>query len=171
MVRSILLRGFDQDMAGKIGDHMEKHGVNFTRDTVPVQLTKTKEGKVLVKAENSKTKQVTEQEYDTVLFAIGRYAVTNGLNLDKIGVKLEKNGKVAVNEFEQSSVENIYSLGDCAEGRPELTPPAIKAGQLLARRLYADYKLPMDYINIATTVFTPLEYGACGLSEEDAKKK
>lgn len=54
------------------------------------------------------------------------------------------------------------------QGRPELTPVAIQAGKLLAQRLYNSGKTEMDYDNVATTVFTPLEYGCCGLSEETA---
>jgi thioredoxin reductase (NADPH) len=40
MVRSILLRGFDQDMANRIGNYMEKHGTKFIKDSVPVKLEK-----------------------------------------------------------------------------------------------------------------------------------
>lgn len=54
------------------------------------------------------------------------------------------------------------------QGKPELTPVAIQAGKLLAQRLYNNGKIEMDYDNVATTVFTPLEYGCCGLSEETA---
>ena len=60
-------------------------------------------------------------------------------------------------------------MGDVLEGKQELTPVAIQAGKLLARRLFSDSKLHCDYINVATTVFTPLEYGAIGLAEEDAE--
>jgi len=52
-----------------------------------------------------------------------------------------------------------------------LTPTAIKAGMLLSLRLFAGSSELMDYINVPTTVFTPLEYGCVGYSEEDAKKK
>lgn len=45
---------------------------------------------------------------------------------------------------------------------------AIHAGRLLARRLYAGGDQKMDYDNIATTIFSPLEYGCVGLSEEAA---
>ena len=45
--------------------------------------------------------------------------------------------KILTNEKDQTNVENIYSIGDVAYGRPELTPPAIMAGRLLAERLYA----------------------------------
>jgi thioredoxin reductase (NADPH) len=51
----------------------------------------------------------------------------------------------------------------------ELTPVAIKAGKLLSRRLFEGATDKMDYVNVPTTVFSPLEYGACGLSEVDAK--
>jgi thioredoxin reductase (NADPH) len=42
------------------------------------------------------------------------------------------------------------------EGRLELTPTAIMAGKLLARRLFAGSKIEMNYIYVPTTVFTPL---------------
>ena len=71
--------------------------------------------------------------------------------------------------FEQTNVPHIYALGDVLEGKQELTPVAIQAGKLLARRLFGDSKLHCDYINVPTTVFTPLEYGAIGLAEEDAE--
>ena len=48
---------------------------------------------------------------------------------------------------------------------------AIEAGVLLARRLYANSTVQCDYVNVPTTVFTPLEYGACGYSEEAAIKE
>lgn len=51
---------------------------------------------------------------------------------------------------------------------PELTPVAIHAGKLLSRRLFGGSTDQMDYTNVATTVFSPLEYGCVGLSEEQA---
>lgn len=86
---------------------------------------------------------------------------------------LYRNQKI-VTTFEQSSVDNIYAIGDVidetsANGRVlELTPVAIKAGQLLADRLFGKKDVKMDYNTVPTTVFTPLEYGAIGYSEEEA---
>lgn len=108
-------------------------------------------------------------QYDTVLFAIGRYAVTDGINLAAAGVTAEKNGKIKVNDQEQTNVSNIYAIGDVLYGQLELTPVAIKAGQLLSNRLFAGATAKMDYVNVPTTVFTPLEYGCCGLTEDEAK--
>jgi hypothetical protein len=65
-------------------------------------------------------------------------------------------------------VDTIYAIGDVLEDKPELTPMAIQSGRLLARRLCGVSDVLTDYVNVCTTVFTPLEYGCCGLAEEDA---
>uniref|UniRef100_A0A3P8ZZL7 Thioredoxin-disulfide reductase n=1 Tax=Esox lucius TaxID=8010 RepID=A0A3P8ZZL7_ESOLU len=151
MVRSILLRGFDQDMANRAGEHMEEHGVKFLRKYVPVK--------------------VSERD--------GVYDRDKGLHFLWLRFRSPpaspRNGKIPVNDEEQTNVPHIYAIGDILEGKWELTPVAIQAGKLLARRLYAGASLkvfhfcsPCDYVNVPTTVFTPLEYGACGLSEEKA---
>lgn len=174
MVRSILLRGFDQEIANKIGDYMEEHGVKFIRSFVPTkieQIEPGEPGKLRVTAKSSDGTEITE-EYNTVLLAIGRDACTRKIGLDTVGVKInEKTGKIPVNDEEQTNVPYIYAIGDVLEDKLELTPVAIQAGRLLARRLYGGSTVKCDYVNVPTTVFTPLEYGACGLSEENAMKK
>ena len=69
---------------------------------------------------------------------------------------------------DQTSVPNIYAIGDCCEGRLELTPTAIMAGRLLSARLFGKGTREMSYKYVPTTVFTPIEYGCCGYSHEDA---
>jgi len=151
---------------------MELYHTKFIKGATPLKLEKPDpNGRIRVtwKSENDGTE--SSDDFDTVLFAIGRYAVTQGLNLEAAGVKAEKNGKFNVNEYEQTNVPHIYAIGDVQNGRLELTPTAIKAGMLLVNRLFMGSTELMDYVNVPTTVFTPLEYGCCGLSELDAKIK
>ncbi|NWI04488.1 TRXR2 reductase, partial [Tichodroma muraria] len=97
---------------------------------------------------------------------------TKTLNLETIGVKTNsETGKIIVDASEATSVPHIYAVGDVTEGRPELTPTAIAAGKLLAQRLFGQSSELMDYDNVPTTVFTPLEYGCVGLSEEAAVQR
>lgn len=171
MVRSILLRGFDQQMAGKIGEFMEEHGVNFIRECVPTKIEKIEDGSPAKLKVTAKYNDGTEfvDEFNTVIFAIGRDACTGNIGLDKVGVALNpKNGKVIHDAAERTNVDNIFAIGDVLDDKPELTPVAIQAGKLLARRLTGVSNMLTDYVNICTTVFTPLEYGCCGLAEEDA---
>jgi len=171
MVRSIVLRGFDQDCASKIKEYMEAIGVKFIKPAVPTKIECIKEAEKGEAPElrvtfNQDGEEKTET-YNTVLFAIGRKPLTEKVNPDAIGLKYELNGKVPVNEMEQTNVENVYALGDIIKA-PELTPLAIQSGRLLAKRLFGESKLLTDYRNIPTTVFTPIEYGTCGMSEEEA---
>lgn len=172
MVRSIALRGFDQQMAGLVTDYMEAYGTKFAWKCVPKRVDKLSSGALQVTWTNTQTGTEQKDTYDSLLWAVGRAPETKALGLDKLGVQLNKEtGKLIVGADESTSVPNIYAFGDISEGRPELTPTAIKAGKLLARRLAGQSTELMDYDNVATTVFTPLEYGCVGLSEEEAEKR
>uniref|UniRef100_A0A914XA24 thioredoxin-disulfide reductase (NADPH) n=1 Tax=Plectus sambesii TaxID=2011161 RepID=A0A914XA24_9BILA len=177
MVRSILLRGFDQDMAARIGKHMEAEGIRFLRSAIPKSFEKLAEpadgkaGRIGVTFDIVREDGTTEtlvEEFETVLIAIGRDAVTDAVQLEKIGVRRAKNGKVVGRHEQSITVPYVYAIGDVLEGCPELTPVAIQAGKVLMRRLYTGNGEMTEYDQIPTTVFTPLEYGCCGLSEEAA---
>lgn len=177
-VRSILLRGFDQQVAEKLGDVMKDLGVKFVRPAIPSKIEKTAEGKLEVTLVDTKTgEEVGKDTYDSVFYATGRRADTSGIGLEAIGVKINPNGKIPV-VSEQTNVPHIYAIGDCTSvdvmfhdahwANPELTPVAVQVGELLAARIYGNGTEQMDYSLVATAVFTPVEYGCCGLSEEDA---
>ncbi|CAK8676960.1 thioredoxin reductase 2, mitochondrial-like [Clavelina lepadiformis] len=168
MIRSIPLRGFDQQIAHLIVEHMHEEGIKIWNSQVPVQVSKINSGSLEVISQlNDGT--TFANGFDTVLLAIGRLASTSELNLQNVGIKFnEENGKIFVDEFDMTNVGNIFAIGDVAVGRPELTPVAIKAGKHLARRLFDNSNELTDYNNVPTTVFTPLEYGCIGMSEEAA---
>lgn len=171
MVRSVLLRSFDQSAATRVGQYMELKGTKFIHHAIPENIEKLENGKKKVTWVN-KEGNLQSEEYDTVLVAIGRTANTAYLNLEAAGVKYDaENKKIYTNDADQTNVPHIYSLGDTAYGRPELTPPAVMAGKLLSERLFSGSRKLMNYKFIATTVFTPLEYGAIGYGEEEAIKK
>lgn len=121
-------------MADLVGEHMERMGVNFLREYVPIEVTKNSEtGKISVVG-RSKNGDEVFSGFDTVILAIGREACTGNLGLDKVPIQLNpRNKKIIVDEFEKSSVPNIYAIGDVIDGKPELTPVAIHAGKYLAQ--------------------------------------
>ena len=82
--------------------------------------------------------------------------------------------------WRRCSAPHVFAIGDVVDGEAleppsaltELTPVAIQAGRLLASRLFVDgFEGKMDYGLVPTTVYTPIEYGSCGLAEEDAIAK
>uniref|UniRef100_A0A6S9YRD9 thioredoxin-disulfide reductase (NADPH) n=2 Tax=Chrysotila carterae TaxID=13221 RepID=A0A6S9YRD9_CHRCT len=176
MMRSIPLRGFDQQMAKQVQTYMMEHGIPFIEGAVPTAVELLDSGKKKV-TWSLKDGSSASDEFDTVLLAIGRKVCTSDIGLDKAGVSLSPNGKVPV-ASERTNVPHIYAIGDIIDGdslsppsnTTELTPVAIQAGRLLADRLYAGATLEMDYTGVPTTVYTPLEYACIGLAEEDAIK-
>lgn len=186
MVRSVVLREFDQQMAGIIRDSMIERGVKFLFKCLPQAIEKLPTGQLGVKWVDNHGEEFTDV-FDTVLFAIGRRALTRELHLHKAGVEVTGDGEKIDAKNEQTNVPHIYAVGDVLyvslssfvvktnafmcfnlQKKPELTPVAIHAGRLLARRLFANSDQVMDYDNVATTVFSPLEYACVGLSEEEA---
>lgn len=174
-VRSILLRGFDRGCAEKIGAIMKELGTRFLPSgTLPIKI-----GRVSTPAPNSADeKRASEllevtfsdgrtETYDTVIYATGRLPSTqSGFEL----LKKTEDGHIIANANDETE-SGVFAVGDAVAQRPELTPAAVKAGQLLARRLFGNGKELMDYVHCPTTIFTPVEYGCCGLSEEDAIQK
>jgi thioredoxin reductase (NADPH) len=137
---------------------MQRHGTKIVTGVLPSSIQKLPSGRLLVSYGD------TTEEFDTVLEAIGRTPDLAGLNLTALqengraGVALHASGKI-VCENEQTSVPHVYAIGDIVQGAPELTPVAILAGRLLARRLFGSSVETIQYKNIATAVFTPLELG------------
>ena len=182
LVRSILLRGFDRDCAERIERDLTEKGVKFLYGVVPESIEETSQNRKQVTWKSSGNDEVDclnvphmqrSDVFDTVFAAVGRSADTSALGLDAVGVQYNlRNGKIFANAAEQTSVPHIYAIGDVMEGCPELTPVAIQAGRTLAKRLFQhDFHAQTDYHHIPTTVFTPLEYGTIGFSEEDALDK
>jgi thioredoxin reductase (NADPH) len=86
-IRSVPLRGFDLEVAEKLVGYMERHGTTFMRDSQPSAFEKTPEGKIKVTVTNTVFGSSFDAEYDTVVLAVGRNAVTEGLNLAAAGVE------------------------------------------------------------------------------------
>ncbi|KAJ2856762.1 Glutathione reductase [Coemansia erecta] len=111
--------------------------------------------------------------YDCVLWAVGRSPNTAPLNLAAVpGIQLNRTGHIIADEYQNTPVPGIYSLGDVF-GKSELTPVAIAAGRRLADRLFggaqfADSKL--DYVNIPTVIFGHPTAGTVGLTEDQARE-
>ena len=81
---------------------------------------------------------------------------------------MDSRGNIKVDEYQNTSVDNIYALGDVC-GKALLTPVAVSAGRKLAHRVFnneADSKL--DYSDIPTVVFSHPPIGTIGLTEEEA---
>lgn len=157
------LRNFDSYIIQALMEEMERTNLPLHTGKTPVSLEKTEDGLIQINFEDGSSH--TAQE---VLWAIGRKPNVEQLNLEAAGVQLTPSGHIAVDEYQETGVPGIYALGDVT-GEKELTPVAIKAGRLLAERLFNNKPTAkMDYTNIPTVVFSHPAIGTVGLTEEEA---
>lgn len=164
-----VLRAFDPVISDNITELYEKHGVNVHKNILSVKsVEKLSDGSLKVQLDDTKSIIV-----DELIWTIGRHTLVDALNLNAAGVKTNEKGIIAVDDYQNTSVPRIYSVGDVI-GKIDLTPVAIAAGRKLSTRLFGgeEYKdLKQDYNNVPSVIFSHPEAGSIGLSEPEAKKK
>lgn len=166
------LRSFDPMIQEVMVKHYEEGmGIHLHRHSKQTKIEKDEAtGKLRVHYEDSNGPGVIE-DVDTLLWAIGRAAEVGDLNLQAVGVKQGKKGSVVADEFQNTNIPGVYSLGDVS-GLLELTPVAIAAGRRLADRLFGGQKdAKLDYNNVPSVVFAHPEVGSIGLTEPEARAK
>eukprot|EP00899_Mesostigma_viride_P000873 jgi/Mesvir1/10787/Mv13842-RA.2 len=157
----IPLRGFDKDVREVVMANLQKRGIITHPLVTPTKIEKAADSLCLTL---SSGETLTG---DTVLFATGRHANVASLNLGAVGVELNAKGAIKVDELSQTSVPNIYAVGDVTD-RINLTPVALHEGECFVKTVFRGTPTPVDHADVASGVFCQPNVGVCGLSEEDA---
>ncbi|MGO1297495.1 MAG: glutathione-disulfide reductase [Vibrio sp.] len=158
------LRSFDPMVIDTLVEVMEAEGPTLHTHSVPKEVVKEADGSVTLHLENGQSQNV-----DTLIWAIGRHPATDAINLSATGVATNDKGFIKVDEYQNTSVNGIYCVGDIMEGGIELTPIAVKSGRLLSERLFNGQKeAKLDYNLVPTVVFSHPPIGTIGLSEPEA---
>lgn len=113
-----ILRSFDSIIKDTLLKEMQNVGVNFVFDSDVRAVSQEGSSK---KVKYTSAGVEGEQEFDCVLWAIGREPNIDGLNLKEVGVTTKGNGYIVVDEYQNTSVAGIHALGDVC-GEAELTP-------------------------------------------------
>jgi glutathione reductase (NADPH) len=167
------LRTFDPMIQNTMTAEYERVGIKIHKQSSQSKVERDEAtGKLTLHYEDSDGKGKLE-DLDTLIWAIGRSPEVEGLGLEKVGVKQDEKGHIIVDEYQNTSVEKIYAIGDVT-GKAELTPVAIAAGRRLATRLFGGEQfraLKLDYTNIPSVVFAHPEVGTIGLTEPEAIEK
>jgi glutathione reductase (NADPH) len=158
-----ILRGFDDDVRAHLRSEMEKEGISILTGCTVEGIEKSGEGYI------SHLSSGSSLASDQVMFAIGRHPNVRDLGLEMAGVDINPdNGGIAVNDYSQTSVPNIYAIGDVTN-RVNLTPVAIREGHAFADTVFGKRNVKADHIGVPTAVFTQPEIGTVGLTETQAR--
>ncbi len=159
-----ILRGFDDEVRGHMSEIICQHGVDL-HVGLEIERMEKRGKRIWVKGTDGR-----EDEFDQVLFATGRHPNTAGMGLAEAGVELGRWGEVKVDDYGQTSVPSIYAVGDVTN-RIQLTPVAIREGMAFVETVFNGNPTKPDHELVASAVFTTPEYGAVGLTEEQAREQ
>ena len=160
--------GMDREISNEFQKILSKQGIKFKMGS-KVESVKDKGENVLISYTNVKSSKKETLEVDKVLVSVGRKPYTEGLNLSKVGVKKDTKGRIEVNNKLQTSVDNIYAIGDVIKG-PMLAHKAEEEGIAVAEIL-AGQAGHVNYDVIPGVIYTSPEVATVGKTEEELKKE
>ena len=153
----------DAEISKELRKLLGRQGIRFHVDSKVVGVEHKGETRIVTVQTGEETKTI---EAEVVLVGAGRKAFFDGLGLDKVGVHLHKRG-VEVNDYLQTSVSNIYAIGDIV-GKQLLAHLASHMGIVAAENAMG-HETKMDYRAVPAPIYTSPEVASVGLTEEEAR--
>ncbi len=156
-----LLKSFDDDVSARVESDLKRRGIRYISKTVFAAMREQGDEKH-VELTNGETLVA-----DQILWAIGRKPKTEGMGLTQVGVELDRDGAIIVDDDYQTTAPSIFALGDVTN-RVNLTPVAIREGAAFASTQFGGTPKRMDYGCIPKAVFAQPPVGTVGMSEREA---
>ena len=163
-----IIPGMDKDISSEFLKILNKQGINFKLDFKVTGVNIVKD-KVVVDATNNATAKKERIECNKVLIAVGRQSNV-GKDVTKIGIKLNDQKKIKVNEKFETSIKNIYAIGDVIDKGPMLAHKAEDEGIAVAE-IIAGQAGHVNYNVIPAVIYTAPEVAMVGKTENELKKE
>ena len=159
--------GMDKEISKEFEKILTKQGIKFKLNS-KVMSVESKPNGVTVEFTNKKTSKKEKIVADKALVSVGRKPYTEGLNLSKVGIKKDDKGRIKVNDKLQTTIDNIYAIGDVIKG-PMLAHKAEEEGIAVAEIL-AGQAGHVNYDVIPGVIYTSPEVAYVGKTEEQLKE-
>ena len=163
-----IIPGIDKDVSNEFLKILSKQGIKFKLDSKVTGANLVK-NKVVVDLTNNKSSKRERIECDKVLVAVGRKPNINE-DINRRGIKLNNKKKIEVNEKFQTSIGNIYAIGDVIDKGPMLAHKAEDEGIAVAE-IIAGQAGHVNYDIIPAVIYTYPEVATVGKTEEQIKKE
>jgi glutathione reductase (NADPH) len=160
-----ILRGYDEQIVDRMLHIAMGRGIDFKMHSQIKSVEKLEDGCLSVDLGGARP-VVVEQ----VLIATGRAPNTAALGLENVGVETGKGGAIVVDEYNRTSCDSIYAVGDVTD-RVQLTPVAIREGHAFADTVFGGNPRTIDYTAIPSAVFSQPPLASVGLTEAEARRQ
>lgn len=155
----------DESLSKELQHVLQEQGLHFNLQS-KVTAAQISEKQITLKVALA-DQSIQEMSADAVLVCIGRKPYTQGLGLDKVGIKVNDKGFVQIDGQFRTNVSNIFAIGDIVDG-PMLAHKASEEGVAVAE-IIAGHHPKIDYAAIPNVVYTHPEVASVGLTEAEAK--
>lgn len=159
-----VLRSYDEQIVDRMLHIAMGRGIDFRMHSQIKSVEKADDGCLLVDLGDANPVKV-----DQVLIATGRNPNSKGLGLENAGVELAANGAIMVDEYNRTSCDSIYAVGDVTD-RVQLTPVAIREGHAFADTVFGGNPRTIDYSAIPSAVFSQPPLAGVGMTEAEARE-
>ena len=163
-----ILPGMDKDISSEFLKILNKQGISFKLDC-KVTGTNILKDKIVVNFTDNKNKKKEKIECEKVLIATGR-APNLGEDIDKLGIEINNKKKIQVNEKFETSIKNIYAIGDVIDKGPMLAHKAEDEGIAVAE-IIAGQAGHVNYNVIPSVIYTSPEVAMVGKTENELIKE
>ena len=158
--------GMDGEISKELLKILQKQGIKFHLESNVKSIKKGTKG-IIINTSNKEGKKI-DIECDVALVAVGRKPNTEKLNLDKVGIELDKKKRIKVDNKYQTNIKNIFAIGDVIEG-PMLAHKAEDEGIAVAEIIDGQAG-HVNYDVIPGVIYTSPEVATVGKTEEQLKK-
>ena len=156
----------DEDISKELARVFKKQGIRIETGAKCDNIRKTANGVAMtITLADGK---VEETESEKLLVAVGRAPNTAGIGLENTKVQLDR-GFIKVNEFMQTGEPNVYAIGDCVAGMPQLAHVATAQGMVAVAKVAGKPAIPIHKNRIPAATYTEPGIGSVGLTEAQAK--
>ena len=161
-----LLPMLDDDVSRLIEREFRKQNLNIHLGAFVKGSKKSRKGVSLEIEIDGKANNV---DYENVIVAVGRRPFTENLLSENINLSLDEKGFIPVNDFCQTSIDNVYAVGDIVRG-PMLAHKAMEEGVMVAERI-AGKRMEVNYDLVPSVIYTHPEIAWVGKTEKDLKEE
>lgn len=159
-----LLPMLDDDVSRLIEREFRKQNLNIHLGAFVKGSKKSRKG---VSLEIEIDCKANNFDYEKVIVAVGRRPFTENLLSENLNLSLDEKGFIPVNDFCQTSIDNVYAVGDIVRG-PMLAHKAMEEGVMVAERI-AGKRMEVNYDLVPSVIYTHPEIAWVGKTEKDLK--
>jgi len=158
----------EKTLTDRLAEVLSKEGITIKTNVEVKSARKENDKKIISYLVNGKSEEVSTDE---ILLAAGKTPNTQGLGLDIVGVEINKQQAVVVNQYFQTSNKNIFAVGDVTNAPMRLETTAGREGTLAAENALKGTQLFIDYNTVPYAIFTDPQLAGVGFTEDEQMKQ